>query len=87
MSRKLGATPLFGKAAERQKIPPIPGVLQNRNGAFLRNKKPGLSAARAFLDEGPGSYAAGLNSFEALFLIGSTVSFATFWDSSASSLP
>jgi hypothetical protein len=33
------------------------------------------------------SHAAGLNSFDALALIGSTVSVATFCDSSASSLP
>jgi len=39
MGRKLGATPLFGKAEERQNIPPIPGVLQNRNGAFFAKQK------------------------------------------------
>ena len=42
--------------------------------------------ARALSSEGPGAQAAGLTSFEAEALIGSTVSVATFWPSSASSL-
>ena len=51
------------------------------------SKKPGLTA-RAFLERQDRAVdqAAGLNSFDALALIGSTVSVATFWDNSASSL-
>jgi hypothetical protein len=84
MRRKLGARPHFGKAANATK----PGI---RRYGFLnrklapQNKKPGL-AARAFQEESTCPQAAGLNSFEALFLIGSTASLATFWDNSASSL-
>ena len=52
----------------------------------IKNKKPGL-AARAFLErEALLDQAAGLNSFDALALIGSAASVATFWASSASSL-
>jgi hypothetical protein len=48
MSRKLGATPLFGKAAERLKIRPIPGVLQkSKRRLFSETKSPSLTA-RAF---------------------------------------
>src|SRR5258707_5225939 len=52
----------------------------------LKSKKPGLTArafriAKTLIDQ-----AAGLNSFEALALIGSTVSVATLWLNSASSL-
>ena len=46
-----------------------------------RAHRPGFFWHRASLDQ-----AAGLNSFEALFLIGSAVSVATFWVSSVSSL-
>jgi hypothetical protein len=51
-----------------------------------QSKKPGRTAglfleAKRLVDQ-----AAGLNNFDALALIGSTVSVATFWDSSASSL-
>ena len=49
-----------------------------------KSKKPGRTA-RAFFGTS-GNQAAGLNSFDALALIGSTVSVATFWVNSASSL-
>src|SRR5450755_2455581 len=51
-----------------------------------KNKKPGLAARAFFWNETLDDQAAGLNSFDALALIGSTVSVATFWVNSASSL-
>ena len=77
--RKLGATPRFGKAGGDTL-----GAVRARSKRGLKSKKPRLT---------PGLFsgieidqAAGLNSFDALVLIGSTVSVATFWVNSASSL-
>jgi hypothetical protein len=51
-----------------------------------QTKSPGLSPGPFLQRQGWRDHAAGLNSFDALVLIGSTVSAATFCDSSASSL-
>src|SRR6186997_2193569 len=88
MGRKLGVTTRFGKAAASC----ITSF--RRHFAFIcwrlpcprsHSKKPGPTA-RAFRNQYRGDQAAGLYSFEAEALIGSTVSVATVWPSSASSL-
>jgi hypothetical protein len=78
--RKLGATPCFGKAGDNT-IGAIRAHKKVPQKQKARAHRPGFSDAKARLDQ-----AAGLNSFEALALIGSTVSVATFWLNSASSL-
>jgi hypothetical protein len=75
--RKLGATHSFGKAGGDT----ISAIRAHQRGASkqkARAHRPGF-----FLEI---DQAAGLNSFEALALIGSTVSVATFWVNSASCL-
>ena len=80
MGRKLGATPVFGKAG-RDTISAI-GVHSLASKTKSPGSLPGLFLEReALLDQ-----AAGLNSFDASALIGSAASVATFWASSASSL-
>ena len=55
-------------------------------GQKARGHRPGFFSAQKHVTAATAYQAAGLNSFEALFLIGSTVSVATFWVSSVSSL-
>src|ERR1700722_11366057 len=65
------------------RAPSIASAAHSRGG----NKQKARAGARAFFwGVGMGDQAAGLNSFDALALIGSTVSAATFWLNSASSL-
>src|SRR5258706_6742196 len=75
--RKLGATPAFGKAGDNTigAIRAYKKVPQKQKARALR---PGFSDAKTLLDQ-----AAGLNSFEALALIGSTGSVAAFLPNSA----
>jgi hypothetical protein len=78
--RKLGATPSFGKAGDN-----TIGVIRTHKKLSQKQKarahRPGFSNFETLLDQ-----AAGLNNFEALAFIGSTVSVATFWLNSESSL-
>jgi hypothetical protein len=78
--RKLGATPVFGKAGDNT-IGVIRAYKKVPQKQKARAHRPGFSEAKMRPDQ-----AAGLNSFDALALIGSTVSVATFWLNSASSL-
>src|SRR3984957_2845466 len=86
--RKLCATPVFGKAG-RQRLCVVPANVCRTMPDFLSRTPPNSKKARAHR---PGFFwhrtrldqAAGLNSFEALFLIGSAVSVATFLVSSVS---
>src|SRR5579871_641779 len=88
MGRKLGATPDFGKAASVPKARIIRATYRAcfRFNARTPNKKPGPCGPGFFKPAASAYQAAGLNSLLALALIGSTVSLATFCDSSVNSL-